>query len=81
MSAETEQRDLTVKRERYEMFDVREYWQVNTTAETITVLRSKDGKFERVGVFGRRRMAVETPLLPGLQVDVSAVFDYYVPTD
>ncbi len=80
LSPETERRDLTVKRERYEMFDVREYWQVNTTAETITVLRSKDGKFEQVGVFGEGE-AVETPLLPGLRVDVSAVFDYYVPSE
>ena len=80
LSTETEQRDLTIKRERYEKFDVREYWQVNTTAETITVLRSKDGKFEQVGVFGQGA-AVETPLLPDMVADVSAVFDYYVPTD
>ena len=78
LSPETEQRDLTVKRERYEMFDVREYWQVNTTAETITVLRARDGKFEQVGVFGEGT-TVETPLLPGLVLDVSEVFDYYVP--
>ncbi len=78
LSPETEQRDLTIKRERYEMFDVREYWQVNTTAETITVLRLNDGKLEQVGVLGQGAV-VETPLLPGLRVDVSDVFDYYVP--
>ena len=80
LSAETEQRDLTVKRERYEMFDVKEYWLAAPIAKTITVLRSKDGKFEWVGVF-TEGMTIETPQLPGLQVDVSAVFDYYVPTD
>ena len=78
LSPETEQRDLTVKRERYEMFDVLEYWQVNITAETITVLRARDGKFEQVGVFGEGT-TIETPLLPGLRVDVSTIFDYYMP--
>lgn len=80
LSPSTEQRDLTIKRERYAMFDVKEYWLAAPIAKTITVLRLRDGKFERVGVFAEG-MTVETPLLPGLRVDVSAVFDYYVPQE
>ena len=78
LSPGTEQRDLTVKRERYEMFDVREYWQADPIAKTIAVLRLRGGAFEQVGVFSEG-MAVQTPLLPGLRVNVGAVFDYYVP--
>ena len=78
LSPGTERRDRILKRERYERFDVREYWQAEPIAKTITVLRLRDGAFEQVGVF-TEGMAVETPLLPGLRVDVSEVFDYYVP--
>ena len=78
LSPSTERRDLTIKRERYEMFGVREYWLADTIGKTITVLRARDGVFELVGVFGEG-MTVETPLIPGLRVDVSEVFDYYVP--
>ncbi|MYE54926.1 MAG: Uma2 family endonuclease [Chloroflexi bacterium] len=76
----TEQRDLTVKRERYEMFNTREYWLANPIAKTITVLRMQNGTFEQMGVF-TEGMILETPLLPGLQVDISTVFDYYVPQE
>ena len=78
LSPGTERRDKTLKRARYAMFDVREYWQADPVAKMITVLRARDGVFEHVGVF-EEGMTLETPLLPGLRVDVSAVFDYYVP--
>ena len=78
LSPSTERRDLILKRERYEMFDVSEYWLADTIGKTITVLRLRNGKFEHIGVFAEG-MTIETPLLPGLVVDVSAVFDYYVP--
>jgi len=80
LSPSTEHRDLTIKRERYAMFDVKEYWLANPIAKTITVLRLQNGTFEQMGVFAEGT-AVETPLLPGLQVDISAVFDYYVPRE
>lgn len=83
LSPSTELRDLTLKRERYEMFGAREYWLADPFAKTITVLRARDGRFEQVGVFAEgmtaEGMTIETSLLPGLRVDVSAVFDYYVP--
>ncbi|MXY46704.1 MAG: Uma2 family endonuclease [Chloroflexi bacterium] len=79
LSPSTEQRDLTLKRERYEMFGVGEYWLADTVAKTITVLRARDGTFEQVGVFVEET-TVETPLLPGLRAQVSEVFDYYVPS-
>ena len=78
LSPSTEQRDLTIKRERYAMFDVKEYWLAAPIAKTITVLRLQNGSFEHIGVF-TEGMTLETPLLPGLRMDVSEVFDYYVP--
>lgn len=80
LSPGTARRDLVLKRERYEMFDVREYWFADPIAKTITVLRLRDGAFEQVGVFGEG-VTLETPLLPGLRVDVGAVFDYYAPSE
>ena len=78
LSPSTQGRDLGIKRRLYEQFAVREYWQADPIAKTITVLRLRDGAFEHVGVF-TPGMTIETPLLPGLQVDVGEVFDYYVP--
>jgi len=78
LSPGTERRDRTLKSERYAMFGVREYWQADPVDKTIAVLRAQDGVFAQVGVF-TEGMSLETGLLPGLQVDVSGVFDYFVP--
>ena len=80
LSPGTERIDRTLKSERYEMSDVSEYWQANLIAKTILVLRARDGAFERVGLF-TEGMTLETPLLPGLRVDVSEVFDFFVPQE
>ena len=80
LSPGTERIDRTLKSERYEMFDVSEYWQANPIAKTILVLRARDGAFERVGLF-TEGMTLETPLLPGLRVDVSEVSDFFVPQE
>ena len=80
LSPGTERIDRTVKSERYARFDVKEYWQADPVAKTIAVLRARGGVFERIGVFAEGT-AVESPLLPGLRVDVSEVFDFYVPQE
>ena len=80
LSPGTERIDRTLKSERYEMFEVSEYWQANPIAKTILVLRARDGAFDRVGLF-TEGMTLETPLLPGLRVDVSEVFDFFVPQE
>ena len=80
LSPGTERIDRTLKSERYEMFEVSEYWQANPIAKTLLVLRARDGAFERVGLF-TEGMTLGTPLLPGLRVDVSEVFDFFVPQE
>ena len=79
LSPGTQRIDRTLKRERYEKFGVGEYWLADPIAKTIAVFRARNGVFEQVGVFGEGE-TVETPLLPGLRLDISAVFDYYVPS-
>ena len=79
LSPGTERIDRTLKRERYEKFGVGEYWLADPIAKTIVVFRARTVAFERIGVF-TEGMALETPLLPGLRVEISAVFDYYVPS-
>ena len=79
LSPGTQRIDRTLKRERYEKFGVGEYWLADPIAKTIAVFRARNGAFEQVGVFGEGE-TVETPLLPGLRLDISAVFDYYVPS-
>lgn len=78
LSPSTERIDRTLKQERYELFGVKEYWRADSIAKTITVFRARNGTFEHIGVFGEGA-TIETPLLPGLRVDISEVFDYYMP--
>ena len=76
LSPGTERRDVTIqiiKRERYDAFDVCEYWLANPIAKAITVLRLRNGKFEHVGMFAEGMTG--TPPLLDLRVDVSEVFD------
>ena len=78
LSPGTERIDRTLKHERYELFDVKEYWRADPATKTITVFRARNGAFEHIGVLGEGT-TIETPLLPGLRVDVSTIFDYYMP--
>ena len=76
LSPEIEQHDLTIKtikRARYDVLGVGEYWLAEPITKTIAVLQARNGKFEHVGTFAEG-MTVTPPLL-GLRVDVSAVFD------
>ena len=73
LSPSTEQRDLTIKRERYAQFGVREYWIGDADAKSVERLTARDGVFvsERVYTEGE---TLQSPLLPGFALDVSRVF-------
>ncbi len=63
--------DLEEKYRIYEQEGVREYWIVDPGAETLTILLLRDGRFvEQPNVDGIARSTV----LPGLEVDVAALF-------
>lgn len=46
LSPSTSKRDLTVKKDTYEKYGVKEYWTIDPKAESITVYILKDGKYE-----------------------------------
>lgn len=72
-------RDLHTKRQEYAAAGISEYWIVDPLAETITVLGLVGSTYEREAEFRSGNQAVSS-LLPGFQVDVSAVFAAGKPT-
>ncbi len=76
VSADDPQRDTIVKRADYAEGRIPEYWIVNPTDETVTVLSLADDVAEYAGerVF-RRGEAATSALLPDFSVQVSDIFD------
>ena len=74
LSPSTERLDRTVKRERYAKFGVREYWIADIVARAIEVNVSDSDKFTVPGVYGEGDI-FESPLMRGLKVDISGVFE------
>ena len=46
LSLSTQKRDLTVKKDTYEKFGVKEYWIIDPFVKTVTVYRLTDGKYQ-----------------------------------
>jgi Uma2 family endonuclease len=67
-------RDLVVKRADYAEASVPEYWIVDPDSETVTVLTLAGNAYVGHGVFARGDTAT-SPLLDGVAVDVTALFD------
>lgn len=68
------ERDTITKRAAYAEAGIPEYWIVDPTSETITVLRLAGDAYGDHGVFGRGAAATSA-LLAGFAVSVDAVFD------
>jgi len=73
LSPRMTQSDRTAKRDAYAEAGVNEYWLLDADAETITLLALKDRKYVEQGVY-RVDDQVESIVLQGLNVDVSAIF-------
>ena len=73
LSPSTEGYDRGYKRDLYFRHGVREYWLVDPALETIEVLTPGEGDFIRYAAYGRGQ-TLTSPLLPGLAVDLAAVF-------
>ena len=68
-------RDLVVKRADYAEAAIPEYWIVDPRVETVTVLTLAGGAYVEHGVFSRGEAAT-SPLLDGLTIAVTAMFDF-----
>jgi Uma2 family endonuclease len=71
ISETSRRRDEVRKRELYEQFGVREYWLVDPEADKVTVYRMSGGAFDAGAIV---RGTLTTPLLPGLEIDLTRVF-------
>lgn len=72
-SPDDRKRDLEIKREEYAQAKVPEYWIVDPDLHQILVLVLDGKAYREHGVFGRGAVATSVAL-PGLSVDVDAVF-------
>lgn len=67
--------DETVKRKLYERHGVGEYWIVDPELETVDIRRMSEQGYVRAAELSLEAgHAVETPLLPGLRLDLSDIF-------
>ena len=73
LSPSTAERDRTVKRRLYAEHGVKEYWQVEPEAQTVTVLLLRDGIFEEVGSYGKGQ-SLSSPTLEGFIVSLDEIF-------
>ena len=74
ISSDDPQRDLLTKRLEYAQAGIPEYWIVDPRDQSITVLALRGETYQQHGKFGREER-LTSALRPGLQADVSAVFD------
>ena len=78
LSPTTRRRDEVTKRDRYERNGIPEYWIVDPEVETVKVYR-RPAEGEPYGrpllLAARDGDRLETPLLPGLRIEVAAIFE------
>jgi Uma2 family endonuclease len=75
-SPSTRKRDATIKRRLYERFGVEEYWIVDPELDTIQVYRRTNDRYKRTAELTLEQGDVlTTPLLPGLDLPLSKVFE------
>ena len=74
-SPSTRRRDATIKRRLYEQWNVLEYWIVDTKADIVKIYRRGERQFDDPVELSREAGDVlTTPLLPGLELPLSAIF-------
>ena len=74
VSPDRPERDLVDKRHDYAEAGIPEYWIVDPTTDTVTVLKLVDDAYVERGVFGRGTLA-GSAVLDGFSLNVTAAFD------
>jgi Uma2 family endonuclease len=76
LSPSGRKRDEVIKRDRYEVNGVAEYWLVDPEVETVKVFRLDGGRYGRPQLLSLRDGdALTTPLLLGLEIPLAVVFE------
>jgi Uma2 family endonuclease len=70
---DNQERDLVTKKEEYAQAGIGEYWIVDPELKRISVLVLDGGQYREEGQYGPGQ-TVNSAMLPGFQVDVTAVF-------
>ena len=73
LSPSTATRDKTFKRVLYARHGVREYWLVDPTAKTVTILRLGEREFDVVGTYGEGEILTSSTL-PGFMLNLDDIF-------
>ena len=73
LSPSTSQRDLGIKRERYALFGVREYWIVDPVALSLEVLALREGEYVSLGAYAGES-SLESGVLPGFVLPALSIF-------
>lgn len=71
---ENRERDLLVKRQLYAKYGVEEYWIVDTDNRSVSIFRLQGQTLEEVAALTGVD-AITSPMLPGLQLKLSTVFN------
>ena len=75
ISESTRRTDEITKRKLYEHAGVREYWVIDPVVDTVKIYRLEDGRYQREAeISGETGGMIESPLMPGLRIDVGEVF-------
>lgn len=91
LSISTEKNDLSVKKDVYERFGVKEYWIIDPKKKSITVYLLKDGKYELDNIYysytmeewedliedeqARQKLSLKLSLYDDLEIKVNDVFE------
>ena len=76
MSSETEnrRRDLSVKRQLYAKYGVKEYWIVDSENRSLLIFRLQEQKLREIATLEEDE-ELTSPILPDLELKVSAIFN------
>ena len=79
MSSGTEnrRRDLSVKRQLYAKYGVKEYWIVDSENRSVLIFRLGEQKLQEIATL-KRDDELTSPILPALELKVSAIFNLQV---